>query len=210
MSWPALVLCSVLLVLLQSHHASGVVIELSSNTTYLSRSAAFGPLLELEVGRRGPLVPMAYYEPDNVDACRPMAVPCPNITDWVALVMRGGEECYFIDKVRHMMECGAYAVIVGNNQPGLIIMNANENDDDVTIPAVLIEQTSYFDLFSRISPESPYTTEVLLLREEYTVWPMLDVVLVVLVTPLVLFIFPGTFAILLFPIVQRLLVEGVL
>ena len=62
---------------------------------------------------------------EETTACRgPVPPPKDKFNPWAALVERGGE-CTFAQKVRHMQQSGAQAVIVGDNQKnGLVTMYA--------------------------------------------------------------------------------------
>ncbi|GAA5801421.1 hypothetical protein HPULCUR_006867 [Helicostylum pulchrum] len=84
-----------------------------SNETFHDRIASFGPRLSAN-GKIGYMI-----EPlQDTTGCSLVEAP---ITDWIALVSRGG--CSFVTKVRYMQKSGAIAVVIGDpNNSGWITM----------------------------------------------------------------------------------------
>lgn len=158
------------------------LVLLSRNETFADRLASFGPLLPPE-GLTGWLLDVS---DNNSKGCLPVdrkEIQKP----WLALVERG--ECSFIDKVRAMQKSGAQAVVVGDNMPSdeLTTMYAPGNTMDIQIPSVFIAQATYQHLkeqmSDRLSKQEPL--KVVLLSNDYQL-PLLDLLFVLVVSPLVM------------------------
>ncbi|KAI9019288.1 hypothetical protein CLU79DRAFT_818511 [Phycomyces nitens] len=152
----------------------------ATNTTYADRLAAFGPRLS-ENGKLGFLV-----EPSqDPTGCIVVEPPC---TDWVALLQRGG--CSFITKVRNMQKSGAIAVAVGdpNHQTGWITMYAPGITSDVVIPSVFLAQKEYRALLY-LSKMVDTPMMVLLQLDEIITWPLLDMLMILFISPSIIMIF---------------------
>jgi E3 ubiquitin-protein ligase RNF13 len=156
----------------------------ATNVTYQDRIAAFGPRLTDE-GLLGYLVSVEMIEANNQKGCSKLKRKAPT-EKWIALVERG--QCTFIEKVRNMQASGAIAVVVGDNEKnGLITMYATGDTSDVIIPSVFIAQTEYKDLRSlSLIVEKP--VEVQLVKDNL-LQPLLDVIIVVILSPTVMMIF---------------------
>lgn len=74
----------------------------------MDRIAAFGPRIDGEIGIIGRLL----APPAANDSYGCLAVPNPDIKNWIALVERG--QCSFLQKVKTMQDSGAIAVVVGD------------------------------------------------------------------------------------------------
>lgn len=161
------------------------IVVVATNVTYQDRIAAFGPRLTDE-GLFGYLVSVETVEANNQKGCSKLKKKAPT-EDWIALVERG--QCTFIEKVRNMQASGAIAVVVGDNEKnGLITMYATGDTSDVKIPSVFIAQTEYRDLRSlSLIVERP--VEVQLVKDSLLQWPLLDVIVVVILSPTVMMIF---------------------
>ncbi|CAG8748899.1 24230_t:CDS:2, partial [Gigaspora rosea] len=157
----------------------------ATNATYQDRIAAFGPRLTDE-GLFGYLVSIETIEEDNQKGCNKLKKKLTNDSR-IALVERG--QCSFIDKVRNMQASGAIAVVVGDNEHnGLITMYATGDTSDVKIPSVFVAQTEYRDLKSLlVVAKEP--VEIQLLKDDLLQWPLLDVIIVVILSPTVMMIF---------------------
>uniref|UniRef100_A0A1D1Z0R5 RING-type E3 ubiquitin transferase n=1 Tax=Anthurium amnicola TaxID=1678845 RepID=A0A1D1Z0R5_9ARAE len=160
------------------------IVVVATNETYQDRIAAFGPRLTDE-GLFGYLVSVDKIEINNQKGCNKMKKKAPT-EKWIALVERG--QCTFIEKVRNMQTAGAIAVVVGDNEKnGLITMYATGDTSDVEIPSVFIAQTEYKSLRGESSfVEKP--VEVHLVKDNL-LQPLLDVIIVVILSPTVMMIF---------------------
>ncbi|KAF1804922.1 hypothetical protein V8B55DRAFT_1586285 [Mucor lusitanicus] len=159
-------------------HASLLVI--ATNETYADRIASFGPRLSTN-GKVGYLVePLA-----DPTGCKKVEAPC---LDWVALVRRGG--CSFITKVRNMQESGAIAVAVGDpeHQSGWITMYAPGDTSDITIPSVFLAKNEYRALLY-LSKIVDTPMMILLQLDDFITWPLLDILMIIFVSPSVMMIF---------------------
>ncbi|KAF0543559.1 transferrin receptor ectodomain, apical domain-containing protein [Gigaspora margarita] len=165
--------------------ADASVVLVATNATYQDRIAAFGPRLTDE-GLFGYLVSIETIEDDNQKGCNKLKKKFAN-DSCIALVERG--QCSFIDKVRNMQASGAIAVVVGDNEHnGLITMYATGDTSDVKIPSVFVAQTEYRDLKSLlVVAKEP--VEIQLLKDDLLQWPLLDVIIVVILSPTVMMIF---------------------
>ncbi|CAG8446535.1 11147_t:CDS:10 [Ambispora gerdemannii] len=156
----------------------------ATNATFFDRIAAFGPRLP-EDGLEGHLIPLDMIESDNINGCR--ALEKPFVTPAIVLVERG--HCSFIEKVRNMQSSGALAVVVGDpERNGLITMYATGNTSDIQIPSVFVGQKDYSELRS-ISLISGNPILIMLVKDDLLQWPLLDVIIVVILSPTVVMIF---------------------
>ncbi|CAG8720518.1 390_t:CDS:2, partial [Funneliformis mosseae] len=156
----------------------------ATNVTYQDRIAAFGPRLTDE-GLFGDLVSVEDIEPDNKKGCNNLKNVI-EVKNRIVLVERG--LCSFIDKVRNMQASGAIAVVVGDNdRNGLITMYATGDTSDVAIPSVFIAQSEYRAIKSTV--EGSKHIEVQLVKDNLLQWPLLDVIIVVILSPTVMMIF---------------------
>ncbi|KAI3646907.1 hypothetical protein MP228_007128 [Amoeboaphelidium protococcarum] len=127
------------------------------------------------------------------------------IPPWIALVERG--QCSFVDKVRAMQQSGASAVVVGDNEQrnGLIVMFGSGDTSDIDVPSVFVMQWAYRDLRylglknsqtfdARDGVPSDYMLGdeylwVEISKQQDFQWPMLDIIIVTIIAPIVIFIF---------------------
>ncbi|KAI9310682.1 hypothetical protein BX666DRAFT_2003789 [Dichotomocladium elegans] len=160
-------------------HAAVIVV--ATNETYIDRIAAFGPRLT-EVGTIGKLRPPTKEE--DRYGCIPVKPPCDN---WVALIERG--ECSFVDKVRAMQASGAIAAVVGDKHyNGWITMYAPGDTSDVHIPSVFVAQHQYQALL-QLACSFCEPILVRLVKDDMLTWPLLDMLLVVVLSPAVMMLF---------------------
>lgn len=98
-----------------------------------------------------------------------------NLTDKIALVMRGG--CSFYDKVLTIQEWNAKAVIVGDNQynRGLVTMYSTNDTDMCQVPAMFVSRAS-FELLS--------TEDEVSIIPGPSATPALDTILFLLISPI--------------------------
>jgi len=78
-----------------------------------------------------------------IKACVPIEA---DLTGKIALIERGGEECYFVDKTYRAVEKGAVGVIIGAEKPEtkLLTMFAKDNTHpDIKIPAIFVEYNTF-------------------------------------------------------------------
>ncbi|KAI7867030.1 hypothetical protein BDF14DRAFT_776937 [Spinellus fusiger] len=164
------------------------ILVLTTNTTYIDRTAAFGPRLTggsesnatdiLQGNLHPPTLPKDVY------GCTPVEPPFEH---WIALVERG--QCSFVDKVRTMQESGAIAVVVGDRHyNGWVTMYAPGDTSDVRIPSVFVAQQQYRSLLLLLTKETT-PVWVLLLKDDMLTWPLLDMLLVVVLSPAVMMLF---------------------
>lgn len=112
-------------------------------TVYDQKTAKFGP----QPGDYDLTAPSALAVP--VEACTTIE---EDLTAKIALIKRGGVECYFVDKAWHAQQAGAVGVIVGavSRNTKLLTMFAKENSpNEITIPVVFVE----YDTFEALSQE---------------------------------------------------------
>lgn len=161
------------------------IVVVSTNVTYQDRIAAFGPRLTDE-GLFGYLVSVEEIESDNQKGCDKLKKEV-HTKSWIALVERG--QCTFIEKVRNMQASGAIAVVVGDNEKnGLITMYATGDTSDVKIPSVFVAQTEYRALRSIVDKRVGKHVELQLVKDNL-LQPLLDVIIVVILSPTVMMIF---------------------
>ncbi|KAG2220047.1 hypothetical protein INT45_012223 [Circinella minor] len=174
-------------------HYTNHLLKKATNETYIDRVAAFGPRLT-EKGLEGRLLP-----PTNEEerfGCNPVTPPTEN---WVALIERGG--CSFVDKVRAMQDSGALAAVVGDKHyNGWITMYAPGDTSDVYIPSVFVAQHQYQALL-QLSRSFREPMLVRLVKDDMLTWyvslsvilfngmPLLDMLLVVVLSPAVMMLF---------------------
>lgn len=98
-----------------------------------------------------------------------------NLTDKIALVMRGG--CSFYDKVLTIQGWNARAVIVGDNQynRGLVTMYSTNDTDLCRVPAMFVSRAS-FELLS--------TEDEVSIIPGPSATPALDTILFLLISPI--------------------------
>ncbi|KAI8987794.1 hypothetical protein BDF20DRAFT_289648 [Mycotypha africana] len=158
------------------------ILVIGSNETYADRAAAFGPRLS-ENGKVGYLV-----EPSSDRTGCNLVYP-PISTDWIALVRRGG--CSFVTKVRKMQESGAIAVVVGDpeNRSGWVTMYTPDNTSDIKIPSLFITKKEYTTLhyLSKMAEDMPLM--VILQADGFMTWPLLDLLLIIFVSPSIVMMF---------------------
>jgi hypothetical protein len=78
------------------------------------------------------------------DGCGPIT---NNVTGMIVLVVRG--TCFFQSKAANVQAAGGIAMLVYNNRPGLSTM-APGTSDIITIPCVMTEQTTGFDILANL------------------------------------------------------------
>lgn len=160
--------------------AYGSLLVIATNETYADRIASFGPRLS-ENGKVGYLVePLA-----DPTGCTTVEAPC---SDWIALVRRGG--CSFITKVRNMQQSGAIAVAVGDpeHQSGWITMYAPGDTSDITIPSIFLARNEYRTLLY-LSKIIDTPMMILLQLDNFITWPLLDILMIIFVSPSIMMIF---------------------
>ncbi|EPB83313.1 hypothetical protein HMPREF1544_09959 [Mucor circinelloides 1006PhL] len=156
-----------------------------SNDTLVDRIAAFGPRIDGEIGITGHLL----APPAANDSYGCIAVPNPNIKNWIALVERG--QCSFLQKVKTMQDSGAIAVVVGDKHfNGWVTMYAPGDTSDVHIPSVFVAQHQYKALLQLFDSKNTTTpVAVRLSGDDLLTWPLLDMLLVVVLSPAVMMLF---------------------
>ncbi|SAL97986.1 hypothetical protein [Absidia glauca] len=147
---------------------------ISTNETFTSQAAAFGP----KVDKFG-LLAHVYVPLQNKYGCVPVDAPPP--TQWIALVERG--QCSFYHKVQMMQQSGAIAVIVGDPTiTHYVTMSSQEDTTNVRIPGLFLTRTAY----QKLAQQQP--TLVLLEHDDKVPWSGMDwFYILVTVCPLVLF-----------------------
>lgn len=164
--------------------ADATIVVVATNVTYQDRIAAFGPRLT-EERFTGFLIPVEILEEKNQKGCSKLNKEV-DADNWIALVERG--QCSFIDKVRNMQSSGAIAVVVGDSEHnGLITMYATGDTSDVKIPSVFIAQKEYRSIRS-LSMMVNKPLEIQLIKDDLF-QPLLDVIIVVILSPTVMMIF---------------------
>ncbi|KAI8880021.1 hypothetical protein K501DRAFT_192272 [Backusella circina FSU 941] len=163
------------------------LLVIATNETYTDRLASFGPRIS-ENGKLGYLVEPAA----DPTGCQIVDAPC---LDWIALVRRGG--CSFITKVRNMQHSGAIAVAVGDpeHQSDWITMYAPgkyslilSDTSDITIPSVFLARNEYRSLLY-LSKIVDTPMMILLQMEDFITWPLLDMLMIIFVSPSMMMIF---------------------
>jgi len=132
-------LCPSILVFFMLLDVSGGV--KMKGTVYEQKTAKFGP----QSGHYDLTRPSALAVP--IEACATIE---EDLTGKIALIKRGGVECYFVDKTWNAQQAGAVGVIVGavNRNTKLLTMFAKDNSPhDISIPAVFVE----YDTFEALS-----------------------------------------------------------
>ncbi|KAI8051815.1 hypothetical protein BDF21DRAFT_432180 [Thamnidium elegans] len=144
-----------------------------SNETFHDRIASFGPRLSAN-GKIGYMI-----EPlQDTTGCSLVEAP---ITDWIALVSRGG--CSFVTKVRYMQMSGAIAVVIGDpNNPGWITMYSPGDTSDILIPSVYMPKREYIKLLN-LSKLLNTPMVAILQPDDNVTWPLIDVLIIVIVSP---------------------------
>ncbi|CAO3590650.1 unnamed protein product [Absidia cylindrospora] len=157
---------------------------IATNETYADRIAAFGPRIEDSgEGLTGYLMAPLSYELRH--GCEQMEAPSKD--RWIALVERGN--CSFIDKVRSMQQSGAIAVVVGDKYyNGWVTMYAPGDTSDIHIPSVFVAQRQYQALLQQ-SELFKQPMQVRMDKDDMLTWPLLDMLLVVVLSPAVMMLF---------------------
>ncbi|KAI8993200.1 hypothetical protein BDB01DRAFT_841306 [Pilobolus umbonatus] len=146
----------------------------------MDRMASFGPSLSYH-GKIGYLIePLA-----DPTGCKEVDPP---YSDWIALVRRGG--CPFATKVRNMQRSGAIAVVVGDpdHQSNWITMYAPGDTSDINIPSVFVAKNEYRSLLY-LSKLVDTPLMILLQLDDFLSWPLLDVLMIIFVSPSIIMIF---------------------
>jgi len=169
--------------------ADASIVVVATNVTFQDRIAAFGPRLS-EEGLTGTLVTAASIDKNNLKGCERFKEPIVR-RDLIILIERG--ECSFIDKVRNMQAEGFVAVVVGDPvHKTLITMYATASfffpgdTRDVKIPSVFVGQEDYDRLIQ--SSESDKGVLIKLTKDDI-LQPLLDVIIVVILSPTIMMIF---------------------
>ncbi|KAI7901065.1 uncharacterized protein BX663DRAFT_516204 [Cokeromyces recurvatus] len=152
---------------------------LETNDTLVDRTAAFGPRIEGQI--IGQLqIPMGT---NDSFGCIPIANKLKN---WIALVERG--QCSFLQKVRAMQASGSIAVIVGDKHfNGWVTMYAPGDTSDVHIPSVFVAQHQYKTLLHLFNTTKPILVK--LSGDDLLTWPLLDMLLIIVLSPAVMMLF---------------------
>lgn len=210
MTWSrrTLYILSVLFFLWTTPKATATILVLATNESYPDRIASFGPRLTEAPGLIAQLLSISAMDPGNDFGCRPLPphlVPPPENGPWIALVERG--KCSFVEKIRNMQDSTADGVIVGDNERnGLVTMYAAGDTSGILIPSVFVAQTQYRELrylaslFSggpfegiETSPNAVNRKRgvplMIMLVKDDMMQPMLDVVIITIVTPTVMLFF---------------------
>ena len=109
--------------------------------------ASFGPTIT-GIGLSGELVIVDDGVGTTTDACEPIV---NDLNGKIAYIDRGS--CNFDSKVLQAQREGAIAVIIANNEPGIIIMSGDGTG--ITIPAISITQTDGATLTAPLLAASP-------------------------------------------------------
>ncbi|KAI8333551.1 hypothetical protein BC941DRAFT_473298 [Chlamydoabsidia padenii] len=148
------------------------IVVLSTNDTYLDRSALFGPGLDQDM--YGYLLSPT----SSPYGCEPLT-ESPPTTDWIALVERG--KCSFATKVRAMQLSQAKAVIIGDpNFNHWITMYATGDTSDIEIPSFYVAQYQFraLQLHSLHQP-----TLIQLIQNDQDEWSFTDLMIVIVLSP---------------------------
>ncbi|KAM0787005.1 hypothetical protein ACM66B_006274 [Microbotryomycetes sp. NB124-2] len=128
-------------------------------------------------------------------------LPAPPESGWIALVQRG--HCAFSTKVRYAQERGAVAVVFGDQSVedggisgigGLLTPWSPDDTSDVRIPSSFVSRSSYLsllDTWDSVQDEltssgrsrRPVGLFVVLSKDEFFAWPLVDLLLLVLFLP---------------------------
>lgn len=208
------VACWLLINWAADHHGAQATVQvLRTNDTYEDRASAFTPSIVHPQGLVGVLIPVEtliarrktsmVFEPANEDqqpqpslaiqkGCQQMEPPrnLPSDMPWFALVERGG--CSFQTKVQMMQASGASAVIVGDHEKStsLITMFATEDTSSIHIPASFTYQWAYRDLRYQATQQTADSWLVVRLTPSpESKWPVVDVIVITIVTPVILMVF---------------------
>ncbi|KAI7876628.1 uncharacterized protein EV154DRAFT_525790 [Mucor mucedo] len=115
-------------------------------------------------------------------------IPTPSIKDWIALVERG--QCSFLQKVKSMQDSGAIAVIVGDRHfNGWVTMYAPGDTSQIHVPSVFVAQHQYKALLQLFENNRTAAVQVTLSGDDLLTWPLLDMLLVVVLSPAVMMLF---------------------
>ncbi|SAL95898.1 hypothetical protein [Absidia glauca] len=179
----------------QSQVVLASITVIATNETYVDRMAAFGPRIAEPEGLTGYL--MAPLSTDLRHGCEVMEAPSD---EWIALVERGN--CSFIEKIRYMQQSGAVAVVVGAGKQGqririvvglqcrtqLLSSIGTGDTSDVQIPSVFVAQRQYQALLQQ-SELFRHPMQVRMEKNDMLTWPLLDMLLVVVLSPAVMMLF---------------------
>lgn len=88
-----------------------------------------------------------------------------NLTGKVALIQRG--EITFALKVKHAIQAGAEGVVIFNNEAGLLQGGLTEDGSEVSVPVVMIEQTSGLKAKDTITQGSDVVTSMGVVPADY-------------------------------------------
>ncbi|KAI9261012.1 hypothetical protein EDC94DRAFT_610557 [Helicostylum pulchrum] len=175
---------SLLLLLLLSIQkpCQATITVIETNDTLVDRIAAFGPRIDTEVGLSGNLL-----SPMDIFGCKVIESP-PSIKDWIALVERG--QCSFLQKVKSMQDSGAVAVVVGDKHfNGWVTMYAPGDTSEIHVPSVFVAQHQYKALLQLFEKNNTVPVPVTLSGDDLLTWPLLDMLLVVVLSPAVMMLF---------------------
>ncbi|KAI9259086.1 hypothetical protein BY458DRAFT_517723 [Sporodiniella umbellata] len=149
-----------------------------TNETLVDRLASFGPRIDdTVIGQLS--------EPSNDSfGC----VPVNNtIKNWIPLLERG--HCSFLTKVQAMQASGAIAVVVGDrNFNGWVTMYAPGDTSYIRIPSVFVAQYQYKALLKGLE-EQNNTLIIQITGDDLLTWPLLDMLLIVVLSPAVMMLF---------------------
>ncbi|KAK4049657.1 hypothetical protein OIV83_003932 [Microbotryomycetes sp. JL201] len=180
-----------------------------TRSLYPSRPSAFGPHI-LHEPLSSFLYPITTFAPSDSYGCASprqgdnhtvTALPKPAKTGWIALVQRG--HCAFSQKVRYAQDRGAVAVVFGDQSVedggisgvgGLLTPWSPDDTSDVRIPSSFVSRSSYLsllDTWDSVQDElsssgrssHPVGLFVVLSKDEFFAWPLVDLLLLVLFLP---------------------------
>ncbi|GAA5815988.1 hypothetical protein MFLAVUS_009507 [Mucor flavus] len=165
-----------------------IIITLIINTKAMSsnyyNNPAFGPRIDAEVGLSGNLI-----APPKGDIYGCKVIQSPSINEnWIALVERG--QCSFLQKVKSMQDSGAVAVVVGDRHfNGWVTMYAPGDTSEIHVPSVFVAQHQYKALLQLFEKNNTVPVPVTLSGDDLLTWPLLDMLLVVVLSPAVMMLF---------------------
>lgn len=90
-----------------------------------------------------------------------------NVSGRIALISRG-QQISFGDKVKNAIAAGAVAVLMHNNEPGLVPGQLTEDGSEVAIPALMIEQNVGEELRKRLKAASPVQAKLETIVTDYS------------------------------------------
>ncbi|KAG2237459.1 hypothetical protein INT48_005492 [Thamnidium elegans] len=164
-------------------HRNNIFFFKETNDTLVDRIAAFGPRIDTDFGLTGNLI-----SPPEGDIFGCKVIKSPAIKDWIALVERG--QCSFLQKVKSMQDSGAVAVIVGDRHfNGWVTMYAPGDTSEIHVPSVFVAQHQYKALLQLFEKNNIVPVPVTLSGDDLLTWPLLDMLLVVVLSPAVMMLF---------------------